>query len=133
MINTSFQVRGPRNMGGRDLSAGLGAMRHRLVLKSTVRAKGAGGFATNVATTVVTVAADVLELGGVEAVIEGGQRGQIVIEARIRYRADVRAFWEVVWNSLTYQVLEPPANHDGRRRFLWLRCGRIGTAQAVTT
>lgn len=134
MSAASFAIRGQRNMGGRDLDAGLGGMRERITLSSVALTKAAGGFASRVSTVVAAnLPADVQELAGVEAVIEGGVRGQIVIEARIRYRAGVQLYWEVAWRGTTYQVLEPPVNHDGRRRFLWLRCGRIGTAQTVST
>lgn len=133
MSERGFGITGPRNLNGRDVNASLGAMREDVTLRSTARSKGTGGFATNAATTIITTKAEVAHVGGVAEFQAGDTRGQILIEARIRWRADVQAFWELLWNGNTYQVLDQPQNYDGRRRFLWLRCGRIGTAQAVTT
>lgn len=131
MSERGFGITGPRNLNGRDLSASLGAMREDVTLRSTVRTKGTGGFATTTPTSVITTKAEVAFVGGATEFAAGDTRGQAVIEARIRWRSDVQTYWELLWKGDTYQVLDTPQNYDGRRRFLWLRCGRVGTAQAV--
>lgn len=128
---SSFGLNGPRGLHGRDLDANLGSMRDDVTLRSTVRTKGTGGFASNVPTTIVTVKAEVALSQPVGDFKASDTRGQVAIEVRIRYRSDVKAFWELTWKGDTFQILEPPVNYDGRRRFLWLRCGRTESAQSV--
>lgn len=104
----------------------LGAMRERVTLQSQTRTKGSGGFATDTPTDVVTdVPAEFLPDAGAEPFEASAQRGQVMATVRIRYRTDVRASWLVVRGAETWQVLEAPVNHDGRRRYLWLRCGLV--------
>lgn len=109
-----------------DVQASIGAMRHQLTLRSVTRAKDAvTGYATDGTTDGQTLAAEVLPESGDEPFQAGAQRGLTRFMARIRYRTDISAGSRVLFNGQTLEVLEPPLNRDGRRRFLWLRLGLV--------
>lgn len=130
---SSFGLSGPTGLNGRDLAGELGSMREDVTLRSTQRAKGQGGFAGDMETTIVTTKAEVAFADPTENFEAKDLKGQVVIDVRIRYRSDVVGYWEVVWKGNTYKSLQPAQNLDGRRRFLWLRCGRIESAQVASS
>lgn len=121
------QILGTGYAYGRDpLPVDLGGMRERVTLKSPALTSDTGGWKTDTPTTVASnVAVEIRELDGTEPFQAGAQRGIAQYQVRMRYRADVRAKWLLVWGSKTLEVLSPPSNQDGRKRFLWLLCGAV--------
>jgi SPP1 family predicted phage head-tail adaptor len=115
-----------RTFGARDLPAAIGALRDLVTLRSVARASDTGGWQTDTATTVVAdVPAEVRPVATSEAFQADAYRGLQQYEIRIRYRADVKAKWQVLWDGKTLEVLAMPENKDARKRFLWLVCGEI--------
>jgi SPP1 family predicted phage head-tail adaptor len=119
---------------GADMHADLGAMRERVTLKIVTRTKDAGGFATDTATDDLTVAAAVQIISGdtMEGFLQSGMKGRVVIRIRIRYRAEVTSIYQVRWQGRDYEVLQPPVNLDGKRRFLWVLASTIAGAVETT-
>lgn len=115
-----------RLVNGSDFDVDLGLMRDRVTLQSVTRTKGSGGFATDAPVTEVRdIPCEFTPEVGGEPYQMGAQRGQATFRLRIRYREGVTAGWLAVVRGQTYQVLETPLNLDARRRFLWLRVGRV--------
>lgn len=106
---------------GGSLTAAIGAMRHKVRLLEPTRSKDGGGFATDEYEEADRCFAEAEIESGLEPLQQGGVRGERVARFRIRYRTDILATWRVEWRGQTYELVEPPLNLDGRRRFLWLR------------
>jgi head-tail adaptor len=62
--------------------------------------------------------AEVTALDGRESVMDHVLEGTSVYQIRIRYRADLRADWQIRHGELTLNITAPPADPDGKREQL---------------
>lgn len=96
----------------------IGKLRHRITIRRPQEvSNGHGGYAT-VWTTIATPWADATSLGGREAVIGEALQGIAVFRFRIRWRDDIRASDQVRHDGVDLNITAPPADPDGRRRWL---------------
>ena len=96
-----------------------GQLRYRLTLQQPSTTE-ASGFAD-----VATVAADLrFQPAPSEPMQAGGPAAIASMQARIRYRSDVRAEWRAVVGSQTFQITGY-GDPEGRRRELLLVCAEV--------
>jgi len=96
-----------------------GQLRYRLTLQQP-STTAASGFED-----VKTVAADLrFQPAPSEPMQAGGPAAVASLQARIRYRSDVRADWRAVVGEQTYQITGY-GDTEGRRRELLLLCAEV--------
>lgn len=100
---------------------GAGDLRERITIRRQTNVKNpATGGLTRGWQTVATVWAKVRSVNGKEAVIAHVLNGVSVFEIIIRYRSDVEASDQVLWNGRELNLVAPPEDRAGRKQWLWL-------------
>lgn len=112
---------------------GAGRLRHEITLRKPTKVRdNKGGLDTSFANvTGGAVRAEILSLDGREATIDHVLEGVSVYRITIRWRDDVRADWQVRYGALDLAISAPPADEDGRRKWLVIMATSRGAAKAA--
>jgi SPP1 family predicted phage head-tail adaptor len=94
-------------------------LRHKVTIQQPSPVKdGKGGWLDDHWSDVATVWAEVTSLDGRESVIEHVLEGTSIYRVRMRYRADLRADWQLKYGELTLNITAAPSDPDGKRKQL---------------
>lgn len=97
-----------------------GRLRNRLTLKVPVEARNGFGEVITTWSTVATVWGSAEPLQGREYQLAKQTQAETLFRFRVRYRADVRPSWRVVWNGRSYDIAD--VQPDERRWEMHLMC-----------
>lgn len=103
----------------------MGLAAGRLNQRITIRrladvSDGKGGYVRGWTTIAADVPAEVTGQSGREAVIANTLQGIAAFKIVTRYRADLRANDQVLWNGQELNITAPPSDPHGRRQELWI-------------
>jgi len=94
-------------------------LRHKVTIQRPSQVKdGKGGWLDDQWSEVAKVWAEVTALDGRESVMDHVLEGTSVYRVRVRYRADLRADWQLKYGDLTLNITAAPADPDGKREQL---------------
>lgn len=93
-----------------------GSLRDRITVRRlTDTPNGRGGFSRGWSTVIADLPAEVLGQSGREELIANTFQGVASFKITVRYRNDLRATDQVLWNGLELNIVAPPTDPDGRR------------------
>lgn len=112
---------------------GSGRLRHLITLRRPNKVRDAkGGLDTSfVDADRGTVRAEILSLDGREASIDHVLEGISIFRITIRWRGDVRSDWQVRYGMLDLNISAPPADEDGRGKWLVIMATSRGAVKGA--
>ena len=99
-----------------------GALNQRLTLQQPAASLNGLGETAGSWTDVATVWGQAQPLRGREFLAAAQLQSTLDVRFRIRYRADVRATWRVLWQGEAHEIVGEPINVDGAGVLLELMC-----------
>lgn len=108
-----------------------GRMRERITIRRQANVKNARGGLTRSWTTLAdNLSAEVVSIDGREAVIGQVLQGLSTYQITIRYRGDLKASDQVLWNGLELNIIAPPADRLGTRHWLTIHASTLAAQGA---
>jgi SPP1 family predicted phage head-tail adaptor len=98
------------------INAGL--LTQRIELQSRAAGQDVLGQASGAWSTVATVWARARPLRSRELFAAGTVQNVTDVEFAIRWRADVRSTWRILWRGVAYEITGEPIDVDGQQQWL---------------
>lgn len=97
-----------------------GKMRDRITIRRRVEAKNptTGGLELSWTSLAADLSAEVLSLNGREALLGHVLQGISTFQVTIRYRTDIKASDQVLWNGRELNVVSAPEDQLGTRQWV---------------
>ena len=95
----------------------IGALRHRLILETSVRVPDGGGGADRTWQTLAEIWAAISPHRGTETIVAEAVSGRVLLAIHIRYRSDITPAMRFRFDTRIFEILAV-FDADDRRRFL---------------